>query len=356
MGRTSVSKTRNSGRRGKSKNTSSNSKNSRCIIRSRSCNSVYFSAVVFWIACVLVVCWGIYTSTQIVIPTDVVSAIYPDNMETIATKLATSKHNAVLETTDTVVGVANVAAGDVAFGSIASNANANANTIMNENTNEIKNAAIDSPTTDPKEGKETRTTVTNDTYTSTSSTTSNTTTANTTSVSITDYTPYTFIDDDLVAWRKRRARKDIYNSWFENGTNHLKDNADEYQPQQHGHGQEQELQYKRDSDFPILDFVITGFPKCGTTALMRNLAAATTMPPETDVCTPPENTVYYAYHSWARQYGPSNRKPLKGNKCPSYLDTGSIPGYAAKLPRTRLIVGIRHPVTWFQSFHIMVSK
>jgi len=297
MGRTSLSNTWKSGRRGRSKSTGSSSNSSSSNTPSRSCNIVYFSAVVFWIASVLGVCRNIYTSTQMKISVDVLSAIYPDNMETIAAKLATTTttHNAVFETTDTTVTTANT----------------------------------------------------------TSTSLQDSTTTNAASMSIANYTPYTFIDDDLVVWRKRRARKDIYNSWFQNGTDHLKDNADEYQPHQHDHGQEQQKQNENYSDFPILDFVIAGFPKCGTTALMRNLAAATTMPSETDVCTPPSNTVYYAYHSWASKYGPSHRKLLKGNKCPAYLDTGYIPEFVAKLPRTRLIVGIRHPVLWFQSFHIM---
>ena len=89
--------------------------------------------------------------------------------------------------------------------------------------------------------------------------------------------PYTLIDDELVAWRTNRSRDNYYNNWFVNGK---------------GDG----TLNPKNADFqgPILDFVIAGFPKCGTTALMRNLAPMTTMPAAKDICTPVDQTTYYA--------------------------------------------------------------
>lgn len=145
--------------------------------------------------------------------------------------------------------------------------------------------------------------------------------------------PIQFTEDELIAWRKRRSATAIYNSWFHNSSDKLKTRAD--------------------ADGPILDFVIAGFPKCGTTSLMRHLAVVTSMPPEEDVCTPIDNTVYYAYKSWPKRYG--RGKLLKGTKCPMYMEMDELIVLGSKLPETRLIAGIRHPVLWFQSFYNMVS-
>ena len=106
---------------------------------------------------------------------------------------------------------------------------------------------------------------------------------------------------------------------------------------------------------PVLDFLIAGFPKCGTTGMMRTLSAVAFMPNSTDVCTPIKQTAYYSYVNWPQQYdgvGPweySAEKPLTGSKCPYHLEKNmrSIKKY---MPQTKLIVGIRHPVLWFQSF------
>ena len=145
-------------------------------------------------------------------------------------------------------------------------------------------------------------------------------------------------NDTLIeAWRKKRVGKDIYDSWLKN--NKLVDNAD--------------------SEGPILDFIIAGFPKCGTSAMMKYLATVTTMPPGEDVCTPISNTIYYSYINWSRKYGNgahnyTDDKPLRGNKCPKYIENTNLDDIGKKLPKSKLIVGIRHPVLWFQSFINMV--
>ncbi len=144
----------------------------------------------------------------------------------------------------------------------------------------------------------------------------------------------------LETWRKKRASKDIFDTWFTGKGGKLSENAD--------------------SEGPILDFLVAGFPKCGTTAIMQTLATVTTMPPSQDVCTPIDPTVYYSYVNWARVYGDgeynyTEEKPLKGSKCPMYIEKDLYLGdIGRKLPRTKLIVGIRDPVLWFQSFTNMV--
>jgi len=166
--------------------------------------------------------------------------------------------------------------------------------------------------------------------------------------------------DLLWEWRKKRVNRTIYNNFFRNGigTGLLKKNAD-----RHG---------------PVLDFVIAGFPKCGTTAMMRTLSSVTTMPSAMDVRTPIRKVVWYSYQSWPIEYGGNGKavtgeddnadaddaalwtynkeKPLKGTKCPYYLESPDLNDIAEQLPKANLIVGIRHPVLWFQSFANMVRN
>jgi hypothetical protein len=79
-----------------------------------------------------------------------------------------------------------------------------------------------------------------------------------------------------------------------------------------------------------------------------------------DVCTPPDSTVYYSYKNWGNAEKEDNPnsdiklKFLRGTKCPKFLETiDDINSLSNKLPKTRLLVGIRHPVLWFQSFFNM---
>jgi len=153
----------------------------------------------------------------------------------------------------------------------------------------------------------------------------------------TNTTAFALLDD----WRRKRVQKHIYDTWFVNkqGEGDLIPNADA----QGG---------------PILDFVIAGFPKCGTTAMMRVLSKVTSMPPEMDVCAPPDQIVYYSYNNWAVDYGQDGKrkwmyhdsKPLKGSKCPNYLEGPELYRFAKKLPKTKLVIGLRHPVLWYQSY------
>ena len=139
---------------------------------------------------------------------------------------------------------------------------------------------------------------------------------------------------ELQDWRRKRVSKNVYVTFF---------NIDE-----------SELLPKADRVGPILDFAIAGFPKCGTTAMMKVLTTVSTMPIK-DVCTPVKNTIYYSYINWANEFGNgahnfTEGKPLKGSKCPRWLEGPDLDDFGEKLPKTNLIVGIRHPVLFFQSF------
>jgi hypothetical protein len=127
-----------------------------------------------------------------------------------------------------------------------------------------------------------------------------------------------------------RTRHEHFSSWFENGTGKLKIDAD--------------------AKGPILDFVIAGFPKCGTTTLEANLGYYAPMP-IADVCVPVHQAVYYAYKNWPNSHG--QEKILRGTKCPAYIY--SMKEISKYLPKSKTIIGIRHPVLWFQSFWNMLA-
>lgn len=105
-----------------------------------------------------------------------------------------------------------------------------------------------------------------------------------------------------------------------------------------------------DANGTILDFVIAGFPKCGTTTIEANLGYIAPMP-ISDVCTPVHQTVYYSYMNWAKEFqGGDEEKLFRGTKCPAFIQGTWLKDWSTHLPRSKIIVGIRHPVLWFQSF------
>lgn len=139
-------------------------------------------------------------------------------------------------------------------------------------------------------------------------------------------------DTDIQEHRKIRSGK--FNSWFEgNRTDRLYENADK--------------------DGPILDFAIIGFPKCGTTTMEANLGNIAPMP-IADVCTPVHQTVYYSYINWPKEFGEG--KKIRGTKCPAFIQDTWLLEWSKHLPKTKLILGIRHPILWFQSFWNMQKK
>jgi hypothetical protein len=116
-----------------------------------------------------------------------------------------------------------------------------------------------------------------------------------------------------------------------------------------------------DKDGPWLDFVIIGNPKCGTTTLMANLGHLAPMPVD-DICVGPGRTLKLAYHEWPQEYGGNlsksivdNNTVLRGSKCPRHINDWGIRAFATTFQKTKFIVGIRHPVLWFQSFWRMMA-
>lgn len=143
-----------------------------------------------------------------------------------------------------------------------------------------------------------------------------------------DYTQEEYISNEY-----RNDRINHYDSWFEGDSNSSSGG----------------LLPNADKDGPILDFAIIGFPKCGTTTVEANLGLVAPLP-ISDVCTPIHQTVYYAYHNWPRIYGNNETKVLRGTKCPAFINDDWLIEWSTYLPKTKLILGIRHPVLWFQSF------
>ena len=135
---------------------------------------------------------------------------------------------------------------------------------------------------------------------------------------------------------------------------------------------------------PWLDFMIVGNPKCGTTTLMANLRRIAPMPVK-DFCAGAVQTLRNAYDVWPHdpnitqhvllQQTPVEKDPvedpsptmtttttrggdaqwLRGSKCPRFLNQNFMLGFSALLPKTKFIIGLRHPVTWFASFVNMVG-
>lgn len=146
---------------------------------------------------------------------------------------------------------------------------------------------------------------------------------------------YSIMDMNITEWRKHR--KEIAGSFFEEGTVRGK------------------LLVNADAMGPVMDFAIVGFPKCGTTTMEANLAYLAPMPGDQDICTPVHQTVYYSYVNWpehfsSNSYPNGTEKLLRGTKCPAIISDGWLKDWSLYLPRTKLIIGIRHPILWFQSF------
>ncbi|KAG7354910.1 hypothetical protein IV203_004266 [Nitzschia inconspicua] len=116
-----------------------------------------------------------------------------------------------------------------------------------------------------------------------------------------------------------------------------------------------------DDEGPWLDFVIIGNPKCGTSTLMANLGHLAPMPVK-DVCSGPGKTLRLAYQEWPTAHAENltqsivdNNTLLRGSKCPRHISDWMIKAFAANFQKTKFIVGIRHPVLWFNSFWRMMT-
>lgn len=111
-----------------------------------------------------------------------------------------------------------------------------------------------------------------------------------------------------------------------------------------------------------LDFFVAGFPKCGTTSLQEGLGAHSEieMPEsETNVLTTP-GTDDVIYEKMMEELLPlvskNNRNVKYGIKNPIGLGRGAnslraVQRLRTLFPDTKLVIGLRHPVLYLQSFY-----
>mmetsp|Transcript_32973 Transcript_32973/g.72318 ORF Transcript_32973/g.72318 Transcript_32973/m.72318 type:complete len:442 (+) Transcript_32973:129-1454(+) len=104
----------------------------------------------------------------------------------------------------------------------------------------------------------------------------------------------------------------------------------------------------------LLDFAIVGFAKSGTTAISRYLRAlgVSILPEECcyNVVNKTAKLTRFVYQALPHDMSPT-RMP-RGLKCPQDLSSDlSLPNYERFFGRTKLIVGIRSPISFFNSFY-----
>jgi len=107
---------------------------------------------------------------------------------------------------------------------------------------------------------------------------------------------------------------------------------------------------------PLLDFSIVGFPKCGTSTLMYGLQKH----PQIAIFGDERCDLSYNQHAHlirdlhAIRPNTSNEEQfLRGIKCPMELESTQLGlrNYKTYFNETALIVGLRHPVRWMESFY-----
>lgn len=104
----------------------------------------------------------------------------------------------------------------------------------------------------------------------------------------------------------------------------------------------------------LLDFAVLGFPKCGTTTLMQSLNTPYDAAVAQDErCALGNNNP--ARLVWQLLEGdglPKDPNIRRGIKCPKDLESvDTLKNLAEFFPKTKLIITVRHPVLWFQSFY-----
>lgn len=107
----------------------------------------------------------------------------------------------------------------------------------------------------------------------------------------------------------------------------------------------------------LLDFAIIAFPKSGTTFMKDYLNSSPELwLYETEFCMKKPDDLqrfirlYHEMHVKLKQS--AHNKSIKfGLKCPGVLYRNDIQFYRQYFPNTKLIVGLRHPVSWFESFY-----
>lgn len=101
----------------------------------------------------------------------------------------------------------------------------------------------------------------------------------------------------------------------------------------------------------LMDFAIVGFPKTGTSSLMFYLEQY-----KSSIYTFRDERCELSWNQHVRlindmypQYSPQRRM---GIKCPGNLEVDlALSNYHDIFPTTKFIVGLRHPIPWFESFY-----
>mmetsp|Transcript_2820 Transcript_2820/g.4241 ORF Transcript_2820/g.4241 Transcript_2820/m.4241 type:complete len:420 (+) Transcript_2820:156-1415(+) len=105
-----------------------------------------------------------------------------------------------------------------------------------------------------------------------------------------------------------------------------------------------------DANF-LVDFAIVGFPKCGTSTMMEYLE----MSPYTKVAQKERCELGSAQQASLirklyEELPPGHYK--RGIKCPRDVENDfSMKNYGQFFPKTNFLIGVRHPVRWFESFY-----
>jgi hypothetical protein len=100
----------------------------------------------------------------------------------------------------------------------------------------------------------------------------------------------------------------------------------------------------------LLHFAVVGFAKCGTSTLMLHIQDH----PEVQIfskerCDLGGNQQVTLIRDLYNKF-PSGYY-VRGIKCPQDLESLALPAYQRFFPKTNFIVGIRHPILWFESFY-----
>ncbi|KAL7550872.1 hypothetical protein ACHAWF_016000 [Thalassiosira exigua] len=110
----------------------------------------------------------------------------------------------------------------------------------------------------------------------------------------------------------------------------------------------------------MLDFAVIAFPKAGTSFLKDYLRAADEVyVRERELCMKRPSDVaefvrtYHALHVGLKQPRDQKQKTVRfGVKCPGvFYRADDVHLYAKYFPKTKFIIGLRHPASWFESFY-----
>ena len=103
----------------------------------------------------------------------------------------------------------------------------------------------------------------------------------------------------------------------------------------------------------LLDWAVLGFPKCGTTTLLGYLDTETSHGLQHERCELAhhgEDAVVDVVKSLYEEL-PQENNMKHGLKCPGGISTRYLHRMTEFFYKTKIIIGLRHPVLWFQSYY-----